>query len=408
MNMERYNRFVDEFSFANCKVEEEVVMIKAKSTHKKSWRSMAVVTVCIAFILLGTTVSAATGLIDLSSLFKKVIEDDITQELIEQGAVQQVNILTQKDGYTLTFEGITGDSNTHLGIFKLVDEEGQLGNPSLIRVNVKMVGMNIVEEGRLKEYGYCFNDSFATFEDKPNTYYMKVNLPSYWLSYSDQELYLLIDDVIAYYGELEFHPVAKYQVDKAEKTIVIPFNYETTFMLDTSVYPKSTELIIEETLESDYSEFTLEYLDVSNYDANLVVTFPTNEDITCRQDADALWHHIDNDYVYEYMGNFEEFSEYEQFILSNPIDDELEYRYMTNGRVYKTVKDYTLYLEGDIKLFVNGLEVPRHKEQSALVSAMDSDDNPSYWGYPLKFEPFDLDEAESIEVRYHDQTVVIK
>ena len=157
MNMEKYNRIINEFSVANCKVKEEDIMMKANRTQKKSWRSLTVIIASIAFVLIGTTVSAATGLIDLSSIFKRVFEDEITHELVDQGAMQQLNILTQKDSYTLTFEGITGDSNTSFGLFKLVDELGQLGNPSLLRINVKIVGMNIVEEGRLLEYGYCFN-----------------------------------------------------------------------------------------------------------------------------------------------------------------------------------------------------------------------------------------------------------
>ena len=408
MNMEKYNRLINEFSVANCKVKEEDIMMKANRTQKKSWRSLTVIIASIAFVLIGTTVSAATGLIDLSSIFKRVFEDEITQELVDQGAMQQLNILAQKDSYTLTFEGITGDSNTSFGLFKLVDELGQLGNPSLLRINVKIVGMNIVEEERLSEFGYCFNDSFTTLEDEPNTYYLKVRAPAYWTSNPNQDLYVLMDDVTVYYGDLEYHPVVKHQVEKAEKIITIPFHYETSFTPDPSVYPKSNELKIEKTLESDYSEFTLELLDVSKYYSSLIVTFPTNEDITERSDADALWHHIDNDYVYEYIGYFADYDEYDQFVKQNPIDDELAYRWQMNRRLYKTVKDYTLYLEGDIKLFVDGVEVPRHKEQSAAVSAMDSEVNPTYWGFPLKFEPFDLNAAESIEVRYHNQTVVIK
>jgi len=39
---------------------------------------------------------------------------------------------------------------------------------------------------------------------------------------------------------------------------------------------------------------------------------------------------------------------------------------------------------------------------------MDSEINPTVWGNIIVFEPFDLQTAETIEVRYKDQIIEVK
>lgn len=406
MNMEKYSKIIDEFSDRNCNVNEHDVIMSSYRTHKKSWKKLAVVVTCIMLVFVGTT-SYAAGLIDLPGLFKKIFNDEVTGELIEEGVVYGVNLAAQNENYTITFEGITGDSSTQFGVFKLVDNTGKIGVPSWFELDVKIVGTSVLEEGRLSEYGRCITDSFTTLEDEVNAYYIKVNMPSYWIYDSEEDIYILLEGVTAYYGDIEYYPNSV-SIKEAERILKIPFDFEYTFTPDRSVFPKSRELAIEKTLISDFSEFTLKNLEVSRYGSELIITFPNNEDIIYDADALALWHKIDNDYIFEYIETVKNYDEIpylndEEFHIIGVFTPE------STLALYKTVKDPSKYVEGDIKIFVDGVEIARKKPLSYnWISAMDSTDNPSEWGLIIQFETFDIDDAKTIEVIYHDQKVKIK
>lgn len=407
MDMEKYSRLIEDFASAKCNVKEDDIMKKVDCTKKRHLRTIVGIAACVTLIFIGTTVSAATGLIDLTGLFKKLFNDEVTSELIEEGAVQEVNLTAENDKYTLTFEGITGDSGTQFGVFKLVDNAGDLGNPSLLQVDVKIVGMSVVEEGRLSEYGSCFNKGFTASDEDENTYYIKVNLPSYWIYDSQEDIYISLNKVTAYYGEIKYFHNSTY-VEKADKVVEIPFGLECTFTPDRSVLPKSTEFEIGEIISSEHGEFTVKTLDASRYETRLVITFPTNENIIDINDATALWHRFDNDYSYEYECDIEPGETWpmveDDYRLIN-FTDKQEF----GKRLFKTVEDPSIYTEGEVKLFVDGVEIKRTVTTSyRWASAMDSTENPAVWGNVIIFEAFDVSTAETIEVRYKDQTIKVK
>jgi len=369
MDMEKYGRLVDEFAESNCHVKEEDILRMANSGKKKHFKAAVAAAACVALIFIGTTVSVASGFFEVPAVFKKLFNaDEISSKLIEEGAVQELGLTAQNDNYTVTFEGFTGDSNTQLGVFKLVDHNGELGDPSLIQIDVKMVGMSVVEEGRLSDYGYLYNEEFTASDEEENTYYIKVYLPSKWIYYSTDEVYVSFDRIRVYYGDIEYWPRTN-SVKKADRSVEIDFDQKWAF--------------------------------------------PTNENITDIHDATALWHKFDNDFIYEPlpldadidMDDTGIFGEYKitRFYRNLYKNDNEDYRYV------KTVTDPTKYMEGEVKLFVNGNEIKR-KENNAYrwVSGMDSEINPTVWGNIIVFEPFDLQTAETIEVRYKDQIIEVK
>lgn len=413
MNMEKYNELVDDFSVAYCNIKEEDIMLKANYTKRKNFKTFVAIAACFALIFVGTTVATATGWLDLSGLFSKLFHDQVTEDLIEEGALSKVNISAQSGNYDISFEGITGDSNTQFGVFKLVDKTGELGDPALVQIDVTMVGMSVVEDGRLSEYTSCLNDSFTVLEEEEDTYYIKVHLPSHWIYYSDEDIYISLKGVTAYYGDVVFWPNSV-QVEKADRSLEIPFDFVHSFAPDRSVFPKSKELTIEKTLISEVSEFTLKTLDLSRYNSELIVTFPTQEGIIHMADATALWHSIDKDYIFEYLGyaaNLEEWNELKWNTIGS--DDDYEVFGIQppeeGSRLYKTVKNPSDYSEGDIKLFVDGVEISRTKSKYVnWASAMDSTDNPDTWGIIVSFDAVDLSSEKSIEIRYLDQIIPVK
>jgi len=414
MDMEKYSRLVDEFAEANCHVKEEDIVRKVHSGNKRHFKAFVGAAACVALIFIGTTVSAASGLLDVNGLFKKLFSgDDISSKLIDEGAVQELGLSAQDEKYTVTFEGLTGDSNTQFGVFKLVDHNGELGDPSLIQIDVKMVGMSEVEEGRLSNYYYLTNKEFSVSDEEDNTYYIKVYLPSRWISYSPEELYVSFEKVRAYYGDIEYW-LNTNSVKKADRSVEIDFDLKWTFTPDNSVLPASYEFDINEVISSEYGDFTVKSLEVSRYDTGLIITFPTNENIIDVHDATALWHKFDNDFIYEPlspdadvdMADTGVFGEYKISRFSSKQhknDIERDVRYV------KTVTDPTKYMEGEVKLFVNGNEIKRMVNTAyRWASGMDSEINPTVWGNVLNFEPFDLQTAETIEIRYKDQTIKVK
>jgi len=413
MDMEKYGRLVDEFAESNCHVKEEDILRMANSGKKKHFKAAVAAAACVALIFIGTTVSVASGFFEVPAVFKKLFNaDEISSKLIEEGAVQELGLTAQNDNYTVTFEGFTGDSNTQLGVFKLVDHNGELGDPSLIQIDVKMVGMSVVEEGRLSDYGYLYNEEFTASDEEENTYYIKVYLPSKWIYYSTDEVYVSFDRIRVYYGDIEYWPRTN-SVKKADRSVEIDFDQKWTFTPDKSVLPASYEFELDKVISSEYGDFTVTLLDVSKYETGLIITFPTNENITDIHDATALWHKFDNDFIYEPlpldadidMDDTGIFGEYKitRFYRNLYKNDNEDYRYV------KTVTDPTKYMEGEVKLFVNGNEIKR-KENNAYrwVSGMDSEINPTVWGNIIVFEPFDLQTAETIEVRYKDQIIEVK
>lgn len=178
MDMDKYARIMDEFAQEYCDVKEEDIMKKVKSSKMRRLKPFLGAAACVVLIFLGTTVSAASGLLDVSGLFKKLFgSDEISNNLIEQGAVQELNLTAQNDKYTITFEGIVGDENTQYGVFKVVDHYGELGNPTLLKAEVIVLDKSKYDEGRLPEYISYPDGEFSVSDEEENTYYIKINRP---------------------------------------------------------------------------------------------------------------------------------------------------------------------------------------------------------------------------------------
>lgn len=138
------------------------------------------------------------------------------------------------------------------------------------------------------------------------------------------------------------------------------------------------------------------------------LTFPTNENIIDINDATAFWHRFDNDYIYEYECDIEPGEIWpmveDDYRLIN-FTDKKEF----GKRLFKTVEDPSVYTEGEVKLFVDGVEIKRTVTTGyRWASAMDSTENPTAWGNVIIYEAFDVSTAETIEVRYKDQTIKVK
>jgi len=200
---------------------------------------------------------------------------------------------------------------------------------------------------------------------------------------------------------------------KADRTVEIPVNMNWTYTPDRDIFPKSTQFDINQVFNTEYGEFTVKSLEASNYYTEIIITFPTNENILDVHDATSVWHKFDNDYIYEPLPLD---AEPEQLSIQ---DSEYRISHFTrrlhkndigrDTRYVKTVKDPSIYMEGEVKLFVNGNEIKRLMNNSfRWASGMDSEINPTYWGNVLQFEPFDMRSAKSIEIRYKDQIIEVK
>ena len=412
MDMEKYSRLVDEFAEANCHVKEEDIMRKVHSGNKRHFKAFVTAAACVALILIGTTVSAASGLLDITGLFKKLFgSDDISGKLIVQGAVQELNLTTQNDKYTITFEGIVGDENTQYGVFKVVDHYGELGNPTLLKAEVIVLDKSKVDEGRLSEYISYPDGEFSVSDEEENTYYIKISRPSFYDP--EDDIYVSFEKLIAYYGNIEYVSPNTSVVLKADRTVEIPVNMNWTYTPDRDIFPKSTQFDINQVFNTEYGEFTVKSLEASNYYTEIIITFPTNDNILDVHDATSVWHKFDNDYIYEPLPLD---AEPEQLSIQ---DSEYRISHFTRRlhkndigretRYVKTVKDPSIYMEGEVKLFVNGNEIKRLMNNSfRWASGMDSEINPTYWGNVLQFEPFDMRSAKSIEIRYKDQIIEVK
>jgi len=412
MDMEKYGRLVDEFAEANCYVKEENIMRKVNGGNKRHFKAFVTAAACVALILIGTTVSAASGLLDITGLFKKLFgSDDISGKLIVQGAVQELNLTTQNDKYTITFEGIVGDENTQYGVFKVVDHYGELGNPTLLKAEVIVLDKSKVDEGRLSEYISYPDGEFSVSDEEENTYYIKISRPSFYDP--EDDIYVSFEKLIAYYGNIEYVSPNTSAVLKADRTVEIPVNMNWTYTPDRDIFPKSTQFDINQVFNTEYGEFTVKSLEASNYYTEIIITFPTNENILDVHDATSVWHKFDNDYIYEPLPLD---AEPEQLSIQ---DSEYRISHFTrrlhkndigrDTRYVKTVKDPSIYMEGEVKLFVNGNEIKRLMNNSfRWASGMDSEINPTYWGNVLQFEPFDMRSAKSIEIRYKDQIIEVK
>ena len=101
----------------------------------------------------------------------------------------------------------------------------------------------------------------------------------------------------------------------------------------------------------------------------------------------------------------------EQYRLMNSIllSTRRNRNFFIKNRLFKTVEDPSGYTEGDVKLYVDGVEIKRTVNTSyKWASAMDSTENPTIWGNLISFDPIDLSAADAIEIRYKDQSIRVK
>jgi len=412
MDMDKYARIMDEFAQEYCDVKEEDIMKKVKSSKMRRLKPFLGAAACVVLIFLGTTVSAASGLLDVSGLFKKLFgSDEISNNLIEQGAVQELNLTAQNDKYTITFEGIVGDENTQYGVFKVVDHYGELGNPTLLKAEVIVLDKSKYDEGRLPEYISYPDGEFSVSDEEENTYYIKINRPSFYNPEND--IYVSFEKLIAYYGNIEYKSANTPIVVKADRIEEIPVNMSFTYTPDRDAFPESALFDINRVFNTEYGEFTVTSLLASNYFTEIIITFPTNENILDVHDATSVWHKFDNDFIYEPLPKDADPDDFKVQDRNYKItyftrrlhknDIPRDFRYII------TVKDPTLYMDGEVKIFVDGNEIKRLMNNSyRWVSGMDSEFTPTYWGNLIQFEPIDMRSAKSIEIRYKDQTIVVK
>lgn len=397
MRLDNYRKSFESFCVEKCSVEENTVYEKMnKKVKHDSVKRVLVTAACIAAafsMVIG--VSAAAGLIDLSEIMRTVFGDGKSAELIEQGDIQEINLTQENDEYKLTFKAITGDLETPIGIFELIDKSGTDKEYKGLEMTAYTLGASVYEDEK-KLQGYATFEGFGditSYDENTAAYCFRLRLAPYWFSVGE-DMYVAVK-TLKFYDEL---PQGENSVYSA-----VPLDFEYKFKPDTSVlkaahyvYPSENDI-----LERDGFKLHINTVIFSEYKTEVNVYFDMNQDtqaILADLGGETSGADFDANYIWRKF--------------SRSTIDKRAFLQSFNYESESIVENEPM------KLYADGVEIPVYTDNKLMYIDGDKytvwldtqgeagENNTAYAS--LVFEPIDFESAQSVQLVFGEQRVVLK
>lgn len=202
MGKEDYRNQVDKFCDENCNVNAESIyrlaverdvekdgkIMEFKKVKKgKAWMKGLATAAC--FLVMGTTVLAATGTLGeiYDSIYDKYFkenkyteEDKVTPDIIDKGYLYEVGLTAEEDIFKIDLVAVSGDDQTPVLLFDVYvnDEELVAGNDNL-RMLAYTLGVEQYEN-QLDKYGP--NEAYGEKDaEVPNLYHVSMVGAPAWM-----------------------------------------------------------------------------------------------------------------------------------------------------------------------------------------------------------------------------------
>lgn len=202
MGKDNYRSQIDKFCDENCNVNAEDIyrlaverdiekdgkVMEFKTVKKKkAWMKGLATAAC--FLVMGTTVLAATGTLEeiYDSIYDKYFKenkytdkDEVTPEIIDEGYLYEVGLTEEEDIFKVDFVAVSGDDKTPVLLFDVYvnDEELAAANDNL-RMLAYTLGVDEYEN-QLDEYGP--NEAYGEKDAEiPNLYHVSMVGAPVWM-----------------------------------------------------------------------------------------------------------------------------------------------------------------------------------------------------------------------------------
>jgi hypothetical protein len=396
---DKYKKAFDAFYSAS--LDDEKILDTDKS-NKKSNRHIFnrwAITVASFIVVLSTVtlVASAAGW-RIGDIFRIGFNDDKSADLIEEGTVQELELVNENDDFTLKLITFTGDMETHIAMFELIPK-AKWSEVSEIRLIGQTFCPCILEAEAFDKYGFHTAKGFElTYDEDKNAYYFSYKLPPYWVrDVQDEDIILRIAgiDVIDRNGFSDY------------------FDCEMFFRFtpDRSMLKPSIKV----TLNKQISKMVYEYSSIPLNDGNgfyngEIIANTAEKSIIITDVVFSGYKTIvngiipdDKDPVYKAGLIWDQFTE-PKFITEHYFNG------LENKYYYECV---LINNEERIRLFVDDMEIPLIEESLIYMPGKGHDDNGKSltegdYGCAIEFEGFDYESAGKVEIRFGDEIITIK
>lgn len=398
-NSDRYRRA---FNTYYDKALKEHDILPGKVMEKKSTKRIvnrwAIGIASFLLLLSGTTlvVGAATGLFDLAGIFRNDFEDPISAQLVEAGKVQELDITSENEEYQLKLVAFTGDEETHIAMFELTPKV-DFGDVSRIVMYGQAFSPSVLEEKTF--YSYRTSKIEGSYDREKNVYYFSYKLPPYWASDTEEDLVIRI------------RGVEIFRKDKLSKYIHSVMIYQ--FTPDRSILEESVKIpinqLVSKTVYQELVAFTDNYDNPHFYRGEIIA--PTTEATIIITEA----------IISKYSTEIKAFIEDESIgrgTANSYWNQFTEERFLVN-HYYNGVENKNAYEIACVenterfRLFVDGVELKVNEESLKYLPGREHDaegneKKEGKFGCAIKFEGFDYNAAESVELHLGKQVLKLK
>lgn len=396
-NNQKYKKVFDQFYDSAINDERMLTIITRKDkTQGNSLRKWALITAAFIFIISGTTlVATATGLLDVTNIFRKGFDDKVSADLVEGGVVQELDIINETDDFILKLVALTGDRETQKVLFELTPKN-ELPVADEIRLMGQTFSPDIMKEGTYNNYGVTETTGYEfDYDDEKKTYYFSYKLPPFWIRDLDEDVVLRISAIKLY----NRGTIQKY----ASCNLIYQFTPDRT--------------ILEQPLTIEVNQqVTKDVFETVGFTDDYGLGFTDPEDIVAPRTRRTLL--IENVVFSRYK------TEVKGIIMDENIRDMearsvwnqfTEPRFITEhfwDGIDKKSHYNLVAVENEerIRLFVDNIEIDIYEDSLFILPGIvhQEGETQGLYGCVISFDGVDYDKARKIEIRFGDQIITIK
>lgn len=404
-NGEKYRKVFNSYYDSATNDKKIIEKIQTKQRSPKRTLRLAVTIASLIFVLSGTTlvVGASTGIFHFADIFRYILDDPTSADIVEAGTIQELDIQNETDEFRLKLVAFTGDIETHIAMFELTPKK-DLNDFNEISLVGNAFSPGILESGDPNSYYYNEVKGFELrYDEEKTTYYFSFSMPPHWIKNTNEDVVLSIKGVkfysdgnIADYitSDMLFQFSPNRSMLKQSRKIEVNQLFTKDVFDDIVGFPADNE--------DSVGKFQLESKEINAPKTGRSVKV---EDITITNYKTILEATIIEDNI-------------TSDIAGNTWNQFTEPRYITNhfwDGIEKQDHYNTVLVENEerFRLYVDDVEMMVHEEALLISPGKGRDkegnyDPEGYYACNIEFDAFDYNSAQKVEIHFGDNIIQIK
>lgn len=386
---------------------------KCNSPRKRLRYRWAAIAAALVILMIGTTyVGASVGWFQLSGIFRTNVNDPVSADLMEAGIVQELNIDGEHDDFTLKLIAFTGDVETHKVLFEMIPKESlfeMIPRETLDDYEIEIVGQTVSPEVEDRIWMYGTREALSTrvtSDDGRDVYYFSYELPPHWVKETNEDVVMRISKIKLYNKNKSPDMPLKIgqKVNESQLAGVISCDLMYRFTPDRSILQEPVITPVNQTITKVvFDDFGIpyEYKGREFYKGEITAPTKTRElridNITfSNYKAEINATIMDRDIV-----DFQASNTWRQCVVPVFVT-----KHFWNGS--DDCNSYEMVLVDNterLRLFADGIEMPLLEESLNYIFSKGED---GYYKCMCRYEGFDYENAQNVELRFGDKVFVIK